>query len=661
MAEKEKEKYVMTISRTTVNKLGIKLYDKVSLAVGELVANSYDADAEKVTVKIPLNRWLATKVRGEVIDQGFEISVEDDGYGVPFDLINDFYLKVGTDPRADSRRGPFSSPKKKRPRMGRKGIGKLAPFGVCKTIEVRTAGGEKTSRGYQIAHFIMDYDDINQETDTPYHPTLGDDDGHFSKKTGTMIKFRDFLHRRTPDKDTFDRQLTRIFGLQLPEFRIEVVDPESGEKSVVGQLGIEVENETKIDLSNRPVILDDETELPVIGWVAYAKHPYKNEEMAGVRIYARGRIVSTTRDFGLGAGFTGEHTIRSYLVGEIHANWLDDSEDLIHTGRQDILWDSEIGSAFKKWGQELVKELGKAGYPFLKQKKWRLFLENSKLKEEAEKRFRESRVVNAAVTLGKTIGSMASLEELGDPEHVQRLREFVLTVAPHKMLVDKLREIGETRAESSLDAIVQFFDDARVAETLSLGQVARERVDVIANLDNRLKSRRGVNEPELQQMLEKAPWLINPRWTVLQANRTFESLRSTFESWYFKKYEKEIVTSTFKKPGIKPDFVMMSIGRNIEIVEIKKPGRTLDDKDFERLQDYFDDLTDFLNENKLIKKDFPNVHVTLVCDNLNLGRTAKRAYDKLKDDKHLEKKTWTELLTEVKKVHEDFLGAIGEG
>ena len=41
-------RYRMTISRMTVDKLGIKLYDNVSAVVAELVANCYDADAERV-------------------------------------------------------------------------------------------------------------------------------------------------------------------------------------------------------------------------------------------------------------------------------------------------------------------------------------------------------------------------------------------------------------------------------------------------------------------------------------------------------------------------------------------------------------------------------------------------------------------------------------
>jgi len=69
MAKKgEEEKYAMKISRTTLDQLSIKLTISV-LSGGELVANSHDADAAKVMIKIPLNKWLATKVEGEVIDQ----------------------------------------------------------------------------------------------------------------------------------------------------------------------------------------------------------------------------------------------------------------------------------------------------------------------------------------------------------------------------------------------------------------------------------------------------------------------------------------------------------------------------------------------------------------------------------------------------------------
>lgn len=52
--------YHLRISRLTVDKLGVKLYDKASAVVAELIANGYDADAETVTVHLPLGIQLAS-------------------------------------------------------------------------------------------------------------------------------------------------------------------------------------------------------------------------------------------------------------------------------------------------------------------------------------------------------------------------------------------------------------------------------------------------------------------------------------------------------------------------------------------------------------------------------------------------------------------------
>ena len=40
------DRYTMRISSLTADKLGVKLYDRVSAVLAELIANSYDADAE---------------------------------------------------------------------------------------------------------------------------------------------------------------------------------------------------------------------------------------------------------------------------------------------------------------------------------------------------------------------------------------------------------------------------------------------------------------------------------------------------------------------------------------------------------------------------------------------------------------------------------------
>ncbi len=574
------------------------------------------------------------------------------------DEINEFYLRVGANAREDDRRGPYSRDKE-RARMGRKGIGKLAPFGICKTIEVQTAGEENDGDNFRVAHFVMNFDDINQETDEPYHPEIVSDDGTLSQKRGTIIKLRNFYHRRTPDEETFHRQIARSFGTKLPDFKIKIENTENGNVSEIGELDVEIEEETKINVDDRPpVTMEDGTTLPVKGWVAYTKHPYKNEEVAGVRIYTRGKIGASTRDFGLKAGFTGEHTLRSYLAGVIHAEWLDkdDGEDLVHTGRQDILWASEEGTAFMKWGQQLLKELATKSRTPLREKAWRVFLERSNLEEEAKERFHDKEVVKQAMVVGKVIGQVTSLDDLTDESYTQKIKELVLTITPHKMLVDKLKEVEEKGVGTPLGVISAIFNDAKVAEASSLGQVAMVRIDIVDKLEQHLQSGASVDESALQKLIESASWLVDPRWTVLQANKSFETLRSAFETWYRDQHGTEITTTTLS--GLqRPDFVMMHVGRGVEIVEIKRPRHALIDEEFERLRSYIGALDRFLEANPNFKEDFPKVHATLICDSLRLGATPQLAYDKLKDDRKLKKKTWWEILQDTKKVNQDFLDA----
>jgi len=656
MIKKEKGRYVMTISRTTVDKLGIKLYDKPSAVVAEIIANSYDADATEVTVMLPLGKWLAERKDGRVRDLGYKIAVEDNGHGMVPDDINDLYLKVGKDRRTDARQGPTSR-KFGRAVMGRKGVGKLAPFGICQRIEILSAGGERTKSGFRTAHFILDYKNINKETDEPYYPEIGGKDGTYLPKTGTVVTLSAFQHRRTPDIGTFSRQLARRFGIRARNWKIKIKDGLSGDEAEVGELGIDLLEETKTDLGDRPIILEDGTILPVTGWVAYSSSPYKDEEMAGVRIYARGKIVSQTRDFGLQAGFYGEHTLRSYLVGEIHADWIDDDkyEDLIRTDRQDILWSDERGEAFKHWGQELLKELARKSSGARKEKTWQVFLEKSNLEEEAKKRFREEEIQKSAMQVGKAFGSIIGRDELEDEEHINNIKEIILSIAPHKVFVEALHKIGES-AESPIELISELFSRARVGELASLGQIAEERVSTIDILTKKIDAKSP--EPELQGILEKAPWLINPEWTLLSANETLDMVRDRFEEWYKKKNKKEICTSAIEgaKKGKRPDFVLISMASALQILEIKKPEHKFTNEEYERLQLYIDTLGEFLEANPEFKEDFSGgVHATLVCDDLNLDKTRKRAFELLEKEEKLTHRKWNEFLRKTRKVHEAFL------
>ena len=347
-------KYTMKISRLTVDKLGIQMYDRVSAVLAELIANAYDADAGQVRIVLPFGQYLARKVQGRIEDQGFEIEIEDNGSGMTAHEVNEFYLNVGY-----NRRNTRSdrTPKHNRRVMGRKGIGKLAPFGICHEVEVVTAGGTKTGHGYAVSNLILDLDDIlDEKTDQfgnvlPYHPTPGPRDGTYEDSTGTKLILRRFDRRRVPTGEELGRQLAARFGLSQSNWSVRLEDSTGKDDPIdLGTLNVDVLPGTRIEVDDRPVKVEDQF-LPVSGWVAYAKDPYKDEVMAGVRLYARGKIVAQTRDFDIKTGFTGEFKMRSYLTGAIHAEWLDEDEDFIRTDRQDIIWNSDLGTPLREWGE----------------------------------------------------------------------------------------------------------------------------------------------------------------------------------------------------------------------------------------------------------------------------------------------------------------------
>lgn len=665
MAENEGvHPYVMRISRMTVDKLGVRLYDRVSAVVAELVANAYDADAEKVTIRLPLATLLARRnpETGQAEAYGYVIEVEDDGHGMTPSEAGSHFLVVGKDRRSDPAQGGRSRDKE-RPVMGRKGIGKLAPFGICKQIEVISAGGQETEDGYLVSHFVMDYDKILVDEEGPVRLDSGKFDRTYRPARGTVVRLYEFLPKRVPDLETFHRQLARRFGIRQQQFTITVEDTRNHEQNPpfkVGTLEIPTMQDTRVDVSDRPVHLEDGRSLPVSGWMALAKQAYKNEEMAGVRIYARGKIVATTRDFEQPAGYTGEFTLRSYLVGVLHAEWLDedDGEDLVTTDRQDILWESDYGRAFREWGANWIKQIGTASKGPRRTRVEEIFMRASALEDKANARFPDADIVATAVELGRQIGRFAAEDELTDQEYVDGLAEVVLSVAPHKALMDAFeafnREIfGD---EHGIDHLVDVFSKTRIAEMASYSQIANERVTAIHRLEQVIDERAA--EEALQNIIAQAPWLIDATWAPITINQGLKRFARRFAA-YYKEENGEDLTLAIDHLKKRPDFTLVSISGELHVVEIKAVGRTFGASDWDRLRNYLDAFDVFFRQNPELTKDFYDGWVVdLVCDGVSIGDPNKRDSYVLWDDrKRIRQIGWNDFLARAQKANEAFLEA----
>lgn len=689
------KKYKMTISRLTVDKLGVKLYDRVSAVIAELVANCYDADATLVEICAPMGELLSTKQKGQVVDKGFVLEVRDNGTGMTPTEVNGFYLIVGAERRSDPNRGDVSRVYKRKV-MGRKGVGKLAPFGVCQEVEIITSGGKKikgedingkTIQGYLTAHLILKRGEILNKTDKPYHPVVGKLDETVSLNCGTIIKLKNFDHRWVPQFDDFERQLAQRFGLPSSNWKIELFDStktptDSSYSRTVGNFTVDKMEDTEVKFESVPskkdkgliyqtvdsygrVLTDPSAGLnhegvfyPITGWVGYSKHPYKDDLMAGVRIYCRGKIAAQTHIFNMKAGFTGEYDIRSYLVGELHADWLDENEDLIRTDRQDILWSHELGRAFEAWGQNLVKKIGSMAREPRKKKAWELFREKSRIEERIASAFpsdEQKAIRDNTLDIARSISKTTREDELQDPEHVESVVQLSLLLGPHITLDQKLREAADSH-DSPISAITGILRTARIAELSSFGKIADNRVNVIKKIQE-LKDDPSTLEAAFQKLITEAPWLINPQWSPLTSNQSFTTLKIEFERYYKEKTGQEIVLNDFSNPSKRCDFVLSSMDKELQIIEIKQPGHALQNDEMKRINTYIQTMEEFLNEpgNNEIKKLFSEFKVTLVCDKLKLTDVYKSAFDNYHDKGVIDHIKWGVFLLRTRKMHEDFL------
>lgn len=678
--------YSMRISRLTVDKLGVKLYDRVSAVIAELIANAYDADAEYVTVQSPMGQALASRAGGVLTDKGFEIKVIDDGIGMTPQELQDFYLVVGSERREDPRRGATSGIHGRKV-MGRKGVGKLAPFGICKVMEVLSAGGEPVTReqngasktGHLTSHIILNYDRIvevdEDEPDARYVPDRGELDDSLSPKSGTTITLRDFNFRLVPAVEVLSRQIAQRFGIQTSNWRIDLTDnTQAGAEPVtVGRFDVQMMPNTRLTFqADRNVLgpdgtpysnaqagfMHEDTFHAVTGWVAYSREPYRDDLMAGVRIYCRGKIAAQTSLFNRKAGFTGEHNIRSYLIGELHADWLDENEDLIQTDRRDILWSDDLATAFQDWGQDIVRRIGTLSRDPMRKAVLDLFLETGNVEQRVQDSFpndAQQDIRDHAMDIARTFGRTISRPEAEEKEVVDDLVDLSITLAPHITLDEMMRSAVES-ANTPVAVLGNFMRTARIAELSSFGRIAEDRLKVIRRLMT-LKDGEGTDEDSLQKLIEEAPWLINPEWAPVTANQSLSTLRREFETYYRQQTGQTIELSEFENPARRPDFVLSSQEGMAQIVEIKRPGHALTNDEMERIRTYHNSMAAFLQEESHghFRKWFADFHITLVCDNLALGGALQDTFDLYLTNGRMSRIDWTAFLAKTEEVHQDFL------
>ena len=374
-------KYKMRINLNVLNHLGINLYSNVPAVLSEVVANSWDADATNVYIKIESDK----------------ITVTDDGHGMTESDINNKYLHVGY-----KRRGKFPvTPEYERPVMGRKGIGKLSLFSIADIVEIQTVSVTEEKSEFVKSGFVMNAkkiksqmeveqeveqnNQVEQNNENSYYPEALLESQIDLDKRGTRIVLMDLKKRVSRLATYLRKRLARRFGIIGVEHNfmvhidgdpVKITDRDYfhklqyfwyyGEEGERCRSFCNLKKPEDAQERNGEITVTDEDGSEILsdtvrGWIGTVHNSGDLTDREGednlnkIVIMVRGKLAQEDilEDFQEGGLYT------KYLIGEIHADFLDldDADDIATSNRQEIIKDDRRYKALQEWVRNELKNI----------------------------------------------------------------------------------------------------------------------------------------------------------------------------------------------------------------------------------------------------------------------------------------------------------------
>jgi len=600
-----------------VRHLGLQMYAGFVPAIAELVANAWDADATEVSVELPL---------GEAITDGSTVTVTDDGSGMTFDDVNDAYLVLGRDRRAATG-SPYTAGGRRV--MGRKGIGKLAGFGIAHVMTIDTV------RDGRLTSFRLDYNGIITEAHgqfvEDYHPDVLADrpvEADDALQKGTRVTLSRLQVRRQINEEQFTRSMSRRFSIFGDQFAVSVNDDRLAEAADAVDFQFRFpEAGWNAD--------DVEGFGPVRWWVGFAEKPIPHEDARGISVVANGKLVQRPFFFDLSGGMQGQHGLQ-YMAGEVIADGLDEARDLIATDRATVLWEDPTAQALLSWGQDKVKTL---------LRDW------SRGRKRANQERMEAAVPElgtldrlperARVELTRAVEALYKVDTI-DEERLQELVRFLVQAYDNEHFMTLVRELASADANDA-EELVRLFIEWDVQEALSLAWVVRGRVSII-NQFERMIADQVPEKPDMQDFVKKHPWLLGPTFDPLQHERSLDKV-----------IREEIKVEPDTEDGRRRlDFFTLAGDSSAIVVELKRPGSTVTRTELRQLEDYVAALSTHYDK---MTDPQARKNVTGLLIGSDMRSDDRSLFEKAATAGNVTK-TWRALLEETERMHREYLQVV---
>lgn len=547
--------------------------------------------------------------------------------------LNGSFLVIGRNRRVSE--GTGLSPIKKRKITGKKGLGKLAAFGIAKTIEVHSIKNSMYNA------FRMNYDDLKAGTDGEYYPEAIAERETTEDSHGTKICIREISQSNIMPIEDLSLNLSKRFSFYDTDFNVILINKnKNNEIPITKSIYFEnLEEEFKWtfpdDFENE--IIDTEefnrlNEKGVNGTIYTKPTPLKKSE-TGFLLYVRNKLASENTFF----NDRSNDRFNGYVTGFFNIDYIDesDSDDFISTARQSILWEDSAETILLK--TDLDKLVSKVS------NLWRM---ERKEKREKQLVLDEDFFKDLSPTEVNNINKiknvlMLNTDDTDEIESVKKILESVKNLYKFESFQEYVNDM--TDEDLTVENIQKIANDWEYIESKELAKIAVGRIKAIEKFEEYVKGDSS-EVKVIQPFLEKFPWILDPRITTFEREIHFSRI-----------LKENFPDDRLDEPNRRLDFLCNKVNHELLIIELKRPSIKISLDEIRQAREYERFISK--NHKDAIEK---GVKTFLISDRYDMNDEARDFYTSLEKDDKLYIKSYSDLLDQAKNYNQEFINKYNE-
>ncbi len=649
MTKEKPAAFQMAIQGGMLEALGINMYTTLGKCLVEFAANAYDSDAPKVEIFIPFDEIdkgrtelkalvKATKANTKIaaakqsesepviaatstgadlfgsmavpdlsmfkltLADSIDIRIKDYGHGMSPRDVAEKFLPINRHRRIDTVGAEtlLKSEGGKRAVMGRKGLGKLAGFGIAEKVSIET----KRKGDSFITIFELDASVLSNAPNLSEIPIPAKYVDDFDvDRSGTTI----ILRCLKPDavKSSVDKISATLaeafYGIDKADFLVNLNGVE------IEAPAVEYDFIYPSDAAKTGDLVEDFVNIPDIGTlpIKYAvKFRKPGQHLAagkrGARIYCNKRLAAGPSLFKLGTGMHNFHG-QDYLECIVVADTLDQlGVDFVNTNRSQLREDNDVVEAVLGHISDLMKASLAA------HSKHRDSKVNEEIKQTANGKMMSQIIDNlptrSRAPAGKLLKTIALRYGTDSVEFNELAPLVVQSVNAGETLIRLIELQTDPQTINRVAVELKELAEIERSDSLKLYRGRKNGIIALRKLIERgeeLWKKKGI-EVELQQLFKDDPWLIKPEYShYLTSDQSLNTLATKLAKTIGVDKFAPIVDPDGSIDAERPDLVfVMSDSASphvFTIVELKSPTIPLSFAHLTQLKKYMRKIEAFIS------------------------------------------------------------------